>query len=222
MIIPDQIVRSNRRSLSLAVLKSGEVVVKAPLKMKDSIIDKFVLSKQNWLQKKLNTINTNLTKFDDIISYKRVMLCGSKMDIVLMPVKKVTLSDGTILFPRTIIPEKRIRNLKTWLKKFAQSVIEPRIEMLAKQYGLEYNELKITDTKGRWGSCNTKGLICINFRVAMLPHNIIDYILTHELCHLIEMNHSKMFWNNVLNFYPNARSARIALKEYGFLLELYR
>ncbi|MBQ7452780.1 MAG: M48 family metallopeptidase [Clostridia bacterium] len=222
MIIPDQIVRSSRRSLSLTILKNGEVVVKAPLKMRDGDIEKFVLSKQRWLQNKLNAISNNLTRFDDIISYKRILLNGNKFDIVLMPVKKVSFSNNVIAFPDRIEPEKRIKFLKNWLKKFANSVLEPRIEMLAKEYGLKFNDFKITDTKGRWGSCNSKKLICINFRVAMLPQDIIDYVLTHELCHLIEMNHSREFWNNVLGYYPKAKSARIALKDYGFLLDLYR
>ena len=101
-------------------------------------------------------------------------------------------------------------------------MLENRINFLATQFKLSPSAFKITDSKGRWGSCNSKGLICINFRVIMLPPQIIDYILVHELCHLVEMNHSRKFWELVMQFYNKAKLARQALKEYGFLLDLYK
>ena len=224
MIVPDKIIRSNRRSLTISILKDGNVVVKAPLKMKEEDINRFVFSKQDWIKSKLSAVTTTLAKFEDIINYEKALIYGTKYDITLSSnCKKIMLTDGCeLVFPTKIAPEKRLKHLKNWYKKFAKSILATRLELLASNYGLKFSAFKITDTKGKWGSCNTRGLICINFRVIMLPPFIIDYILTHELCHLIEMNHSRKFWINVLNFYPQTKKAKTTLKEYGFLLDLYR
>ena len=223
MIIPDEVTRSNRRSVSITIMKNGSVVVKAPLKMAESEINKFVESKQDWIKNKLTIINSTLMKFQDIISYKKVLVYGNKYTILLANVKNIELDDNMqIIFPKKVLPEKRLKYLKQWYKKFAKKILESRIEFLAKQFKLQFTSFKITDSKGRWGSCNSRGQICINFRVVMLPPSIIDYILVHELCHLVEMNHSKRFWELVLNFYSQAKTARNALKQYSFLLDLYK
>ena len=222
MIVPDKIIRSNRRSLTLSILKDGKIVVKAPLKLKDAEINKFIMAKQNWIQNKLAMVTTTLAKYDDIINYEKCLIYGSKYEIKVVDTKKINAEGGILYFPKKILPEKRLKTLKNWYKKLAKSVLQTRINILAQKYNLTFSNFKITDTKGKWGSCNTRGLICINFRAIMLPEFVIDYILTHELCHLIEMNHSRKFWINVLNFYPQTKHAKTALKEYGFLLDLYR
>ncbi len=223
MIVPDEISRSNRRSISITILKNGNVVVKAPLKMKDEDIYRFVESKQDWIRNKLTIVTATLAKYQDIINYEKVLLYGNKYSLVLANTKKIEIDDNfQIIFPRKITQEKRLKYLISWYKKVARSMLENRINFLATQFKLSPSAFKITDSKGRWGSCNSKGLICINFRVIMLPPQIIDYILVHELCHLVEMNHSRKFWELVMQFYNKAKLARQALKEYGFLLDLYK
>ena len=223
MIVPDEISRSNRRSISITILKNGGVVVKAPLKMKDEDIYRFVESKQDWIRNKLTIVTATLAKYQDIINYEKVLLYGNKYSLVLANTKKIEIDDNfQIIFPRKITQEKRLKYLIAWYKKVAKSMLENRINFLATQFKLSPSAFKITDSKGRWGSCNSKGLICINFRVIMLPPQIIDYILVHELCHLVEMNHSRKFWELVMQFYNKAKLARQALKEYGFLLDLYK
>ena len=223
MIVPDEISRSNRRSISITILKNGSVVVKAPLKMKDEDIYRFVESKQDWIRNKLTIVTATLAKYQDIINYEKVLLYGNKYSLVLANTKKIEIDDNfQIIFPRKITQEKRLKYLISWYKKVAKSMLENRINFLATQFKLFPSAFKITDSKGRWGSCNSKGLICINFRVIMLPPQIIDYILVHELCHLVEMNHSRKFWELVMQFYNKAKLARQALKEYGFLLDLYK
>lgn len=223
MIVPDEISRSNRRSISITILKNGNVVVKAPLKMKDEDIYRFVESKQDWIKNKLTIVTTTLAKYQDIINYEKVLLYGNKYSLVLANTKKIEIDDNLqIIFPKKIAQEKRMKYLISWYKKTAKNMLENRINFLATQFKLSPTAFKITDSKGRWGSCNSKGLICINFRAIMLPPQIIDYILVHELCHLVEMNHSKKFWELVMQFYNKAKLARQALKEYGFLLDLYK
>lgn len=222
MIVPDFIERSNRKTLSLLVMKDGAVCVKAPLNVRDEIIDRFVAQKQDWIRSKLAIINETKNKFASVISLEKFMVYGNEYRLVPFEGKKIKTSDNfEILVPQNITGEKLLKQIKAWFKKAAKEVLVARLDVISKQVKLFPNEIKIGDSKGKWGSCNSKGTIVINFRVIMLPPAIIDYVLVHELCHLKEMNHSKNFWKIVEEIYPTYEKAKKAIKEYGFLLSLY-
>ena len=82
-------------------------------------------------------------------------------------------------------------------KKEARKYIEKRINEIAEQNNLKFNNLKITSAKTRWGSCTSQKNINFTYRLAMAPIKTIDYVIVHELSHLKHMNHSKAFWNLV-------------------------
>jgi len=222
VIIPDFIERSNRKTLSLSVMKDGAVCVKAPINMRDEVINKFIEDKQDWIRSKLSFINATRDKFAEVISLEKFLVYGNNYSLLPYDGKKIKTSDNfKILVPQNVTGEKLLRQIKTWYRKAAKEVLAARINVIAKQIGLVPSEIKIGDSRGRWGSCNSKAVIVINFRVLMLPPAIIDYVLVHELCHLKEMNHSKNFWNLVGSIYPTYEKAKKAIKEYGFLLNLY-
>ena len=222
MITPDFIERSNRRTLSLAVLKDGNVVVKAPIGMRDETISRFVEEKQDWIREKLFLINKVKSKFDDVVHYKKFLLYGNRYSLLLDNVKKIETNDKfQIVMPNKIEPDKILKNLKAWYKKAAKQILSERLAFIESRIKLKSNSLRIGDSKGRWGSCNSRGAICLNFRVIMLPPALIDYVIVHELCHLVEMNHSKNFWKLVSTFLPNVDALKKAIKEYGILLNLF-
>ncbi len=221
MITPDYIERSNRRTLSLTVLKDGNVVVKAPINMRDEVINRFVEEKQDWIRSKLTLINKTISKFDDVMGYKTFLLYGNRYSLLLDDVKRVETNDKfQIVMPKKIEPDKMLKYLKSWYKKVAKQVLSERLAFIESRIKLKSNSFRIGDSKGRWGSCNSKGSICLNFRVVMLPPVLIDYVIVHELCHLVEMNHSKNFWNLVSTFLPNVQELKKGIKEYAILLGL--
>lgn len=222
MITPDYIERSNRRTLSLSVLKDGNVVVKAPITMKDSVINKFIEEKQDWIREKLFMVNQVKSKFDDIVHYQKFLLYGNRYSLVLDNIKKTETNDKfQIVMSNKTEPDKILKNLKSWYKKVAKQILSERLAFIESRIKLKSNSFRIGDSKGRWGSCNSRGTICLNFRVIMLPPALIDYVIVHELCHLVEMNHSKAFWNLVSTFLPNVDKLKKAIKEYGILLNLF-
>lgn len=222
MITPDYIERSNRRTLSLSVLKDGNVVVKAPINMRDETISRFVEEKQDWIREKLFLINKTISKFDDVVHYKKFLLYGNRYSLLLDNVKRIETNDKfQIVMPNKIEPDKILKNLKSWYKKVAKQILSERLAFIESRIKLKSNSFRIGDSKGRWGSCNSRGVICLNFRVIMLPPALIDYVIVHELCHLVEMNHSKAFWNLVSTFLPNVDQLKKAIKEYGILLNLF-
>ena len=84
-----------------------------------------------------------------------------------------------------------------WLKQKAEQVIPERLAVLAEQHGFHFNRVTIRGQKTRWGSCSTKKNINLNYKLLFLEPAVVDYVLIHELCHTIEMNHSKRFWELV-------------------------
>lgn len=222
MIVPDFIERSNRKTLSLSVMKDGAVCVKAPINMRDEVINKFVQDKQDWIRSKLSFISQTRDKFEDIINLNNFLIYGNKYALARTHEKKIRTSDNfEILIPSKIEDDKLLKSLKAWYKKAAKEILTSRLMMIANKIRLVPKEVKIGDSKGRWGSCNSNGTIVLNFRVLMLPPAIIDYVLVHELCHLEEMNHSKQFWQLVNSVLPTHEKAKKTIKEYGFLLNLY-
>ncbi len=223
MITPDLVSRSNRKTLSLSILKDGQVVIKAPLKMSTEAIDRFVFEKQNWIRQKLAYIEHNKEKYDDVMHYKKFMLFGNEYSLKLANVKKIETSNTemTIYIPKDTPEEKVMTKLKSWYKKIAKNILEERLDYICKLIKLKPNAFRISDSKGRWGACNSKGNVSFNFRVVMLEPSVIDYVIIHELCHLVEMNHSKKFWNLVYSFLPNADIQKKKIKECSFLLTLY-
>ena len=86
------------------------------------------------------------------------------------------------------------QTLEAFARKRVKSRLVPRLLDMAKERGLNVNNVRVSSAKGRWGSCSSKGNINLSLYLILLPHHLQDYVLQHELTHLIEMNHSPRFW----------------------------
>ena len=98
------------------------------------------------------------------------------------------------------------------LQKEARAYLPRRLEYLSERYGLHYKSVRFGTQKGRWGSCSTTGTISLNVGLMALDPEIIDYVLTHELCHTRHMNHSADFWALVEQYIPDYKARRKRLK----------
>ena len=93
-------------------------------------------------------------------------------------------------------------DIQTWITKtleaFARKRVKerliPRLLNMAAERSLNLNDVKVSSAKGRWGSCSSKGNINLSLYLVLLPRHLQDYVLQHELTHLVEMNHSPRFW----------------------------
>lgn len=90
-------------------------------------------------------------------------------------------------------------------KESARKLVKIRVDYWQEIIGCKVNDIKIKDLKTKWGSCSTKSNINFNYRLVFLPQELHDYIIVHELCHLIHLNHSDKFWSLVENHIPNYR-----------------
>ena len=96
--------------------------------------------------------------------------------------------------------------------------IAARTAYFAELLGVTYGRITIRAQRSRWGSCSSKGNLNFNCLLALVPEEVLDYVIVHELCHLLEMNHSSAFWNNVERIIPDYRVRRKWLKDNGSIL----
>lgn len=114
----------------------------------------------------------------------------------------------------TALPPLTEREIKE-LTDLAKSYIPQRVEHFSKIIGVDYGKITIRHQKTRWGSCSSKGNLNFNCLLMLTPKEVIDSVVVHELCHRLEMNHSKAFYSDLLKAYPDYYRANSWLKQYG-------
>lgn len=97
-------------------------------------------------------------------------------------------------------------------KELARGFVNAKLIKLNSYYGFKYNRVAIRDQKTRWGSCSSRGNLNFNYKIIFLEDDLAEYIIVHELCHLVEMNHSSKFWDRVEKACPDYKSIRQRLK----------
>ena len=210
-----QLIRSRRRSLALEIRPDGTLIVRAPHFVKDSVIQKFVSQKSEWIEKVYHRTREQL----EIVSPKK-FIEGEKF---LYLGKEYTLHiaadiSGKLLFEDQFILSARYlpkarKLFERWYREEAFLIFTQRCRFYAPKMGGPYQRIKLSSAKHRWGSCNPKGSLCFNWRLVMAPQETIDYVVIHELAHLKEPNHSVRFWEAVEKVFPDYRAAKKWLKE---------
>jgi predicted metal-dependent hydrolase len=97
-------------------------------------------------------------------------------------------------------------------KEIARALVYERITYLNTTYNVPIKRVAIRNSRSRWGSCSTKGNLNFNYRLVFLPLHLVDYVVAHELCHLIHFNHSPNFWAEVAKVAPDWKERRRQLR----------
>ena len=120
-------------------------------------------------------------------------------------------------FPRRAFIRNRKRHFAEH-KEQARALVHERLTHFNRVYQLGWKDVAIKNHRSRWGSCSRKGNLNFNYKLALLPSHLFDYIIVHELCHLGELNHSAKFWKLVAKTIPNHRILRKELRKVGMSL----
>jgi predicted metal-dependent hydrolase len=119
--------------------------------------------------------------------------------------------------------KKQENNIRGAFEKFyiqeAKKVIEPRVEYYSKILNTKYNNIKIKRVSTRWGSCSSKQNLNFNYKLIMCPFEVLDYVVVHEVCHLLQKNHQKSFWSLVAKLDPDFKKNKAWLKNNGETLD---
>jgi len=206
-----------RKTLGLVVERDKSVVVLAPQGTNRETLDAFVEKRRFWLYEKINhTPKLGVPNPDTpFISGKAIPYLGKnyKLDVT------DELMDGIAFKGKFLISRQNLQDgaaiLEGWYKDKAKQKIVPLVVQYARHLGVEYNAILISDLKYRWGSCTLKGNLNFNWRLIKAPQFVINYVVIHELAHLLELNHSERFWNIVKVQMPNYLEAKEWLREHG-------
>lgn len=136
----------------------------------------------------------------------KTTISRSKQHIVLSLAPSKTLNDPDVI---RMIREASISALRLE----AKSYLPKRLRYLAEQHGFRYNKVRFSHASSRWGSCSSEKTISLNIALMKLPFELIDYVITHELAHTVELNHSDQFWRLVEQAHPNYKADRKRLKQ---------
>lgn len=203
----DRLIRSKRRTLVLQIKPDGSLVVRAPMRYDISRINSFVTQKTKWIITKQSEMKQRFILRQEMLG------------------KQEKSREEGILF----LGEKQKINFKNpqnkseiilWYKHEALRYIAPRLDVFAKFIGGKYRKIKITSARRRWGSCSSQGNINFSWRLIMAPKEIVDYVIAHEVAHLLHKNHSQRFWNCVAKMIPDYKNHNLWLRKNGFLLDL--
>lgn len=116
-------------------------------------------------------------------------------------------------FLRNPIQIQKLKGNYTRDKEIARKIVEAKVAQYNKIYNFPVKKIVIRNQKTRWGSCSRKGNLNFNYKIALIPERLAEYIVVHELCHLGEFNHSKRFWNLVAQTIPEYKELRKELKK---------
>ncbi len=217
-LLPDEIIRSSRKTLSISIDGRGRLIVRAPKRCDDERIFAFLAEKEGWIRKKQAERRlTALPLPPENLEGYAFPLFGERTEIFLYGGKKVLFERG-----RLYLPEKNARaKLVQWLKGETKRVLERETEAFAATMGTSFASISISSARTRWGSCSKENALRYTFRLLYCPIEIIRYVVVHELAHTRHKNHSPRFWQEVERYMPDWKIRRKWLKAHGSLMELF-
>lgn len=174
-----KVVRSARRTVCLQIDDNFDITVRAPMRMPDSEIRRFVEEKSSWIRKHMELMKER------------------RKNAVQEPAERLTTEE--------------IRELA----EEALQYIPQRTAYYAPLVKVNYGKITIRNQRSRWGSCSGRGNLNFNCLLMLMPPEVIDYVVVHELCHRLEMNHSERFWKEVERVLPDYKLQKKWLRENG-------
>lgn len=223
----DQLILSERKSITLTIESDGRLVVRAPVRLPQSDIQRFVDQHADWVREKRAYLEAHPPAVKHHFkSGEHFSYLGQPVRLELIPrttsrqsLRYIPASDGKeAVFEMVKTTQAQARELlASWYKQQARKVCSEKVVSIAKKYGFQYTRLRISSARTRWGSCSSKGTLSFTYRLVMLPPEIIDYVVIHELVHTVEHNHSARFWGRVEALMPDFKKRRLWLKKNSHL-----
>jgi hypothetical protein len=221
-----EVIRTRRRKSAEIRICDGSVSVRAPEFMSDAQIDAFLHSRHAWIMKKLalqkhmKPRGMRAYGSGEMFTYLGRIYLLHVVDGGFAPVE---LKGGNL---RVTVPGGSgrgdlVRNsLIRWYKQQAREILGQKVERFSPEVGAYPEKVEIRYFKACWGSCNSNGVVKFNWRIVLAPEEMIDYVVVHELCHLLQLNHSRAYWQEVERIMPDYRGRREWFKSNGWRLQV--
>ena len=203
-----EVVRTKRRKTASIQIIKGAVKVIVPQKLSDSRVEELIQKRTPWIRKKLGEQSQIVTPNPkEYISGENFTYLGRSYRLKVLSGNDygVKLKGGYL---EVTVPNKSkeedVRNsLIKWYENHALKQLTDKTKRYADIMGITPHSIFVRDYKSRWGSCSPEGKISYNWRIIIAPHNIVNYVVIHELCHIVHPNHSPSYWRFVKTKIPD-------------------
>ncbi|OIN96217.1 MAG: hypothetical protein AUJ48_01885 [Deltaproteobacteria bacterium CG1_02_45_11] len=229
-----KIERSNRRkTVGIHIDPRKGVAVRSPQLLSIGEIEEIVRKKARWITDKQEAVrnDSQLGLFKEFVSGEAFSYLGRQYRLKVIKSaseknKKCQLINGRLVVTiNKHLNGNRIKGavknaLVRWYLVRAQKKIPERVKLYGKLIGKRPKRIEIKNHKKRWGSCSSDGTIRFNWKIVTSPVTILDYVIVHELCHLIHPHHSNRFWEKVQTILPDYGKRRNRLREYSLQVSI--
>ena len=210
--------RSKRKTIAIHII-GGAVEVRAPLKMPGRDIDSYVESKKQWIMGKLprSCEQAEKKKAFNLDYGDKIALLGDEYAITARDGEFLVGFDGEVFYMPPGLNTAQIKYCCVKIyRNMAKKYLPWRVDAYAGQGQMcvKPTAVKISNAKKRWGSCSSKRSLNFSWRLMMADEDVADYVVVHELAHMLEMNHSKMFWDIVEEILPDYREREKRLRAF--------
>lgn len=207
MEIKYELIRSNRKTLCISI-RDNKVIVRAPMRTPLNKIEDFVSRKRDWISKHLSKSSS----FDGLTDYKSIFVRGTLVPLVFGETRAIC---------ENFVSVRKISDIKKlYIDNFGQEFLALFKEISLKS-GLKASSVQFKSYKSRWGCCDTKKIIIFNYKLLMLPVDLWQCVIVHELCHTVFMDHSKNFKALACSVMPDYLTVHKKLKAYSVVTRLY-
>lgn len=208
--------QARRVSLRVSSL-DGRVTLTVPPRMREAEAMAFARSREDWIRAALTRVpQVQVAGIGAVLP-----VAGQACPIVQGPARgAISRTGAQITVPGD--PATAGRRLMVWLKFRAQDQLVAACDRFEAALGRHRTRLVLRDTRSRWGSCSAAGVLMFNWRLAMAPPKVLDYVAAHEVAHLAEMNHSPRYWAVLERLMPDCHAQRQWLRDEGNSLHAWK
>lgn len=217
-----EIVRSDRRTIGITVERDRRVVVRAPQRARADAVAAVVKEKRFWIGSKLRDPRkyTLPRPTKEFVAGETFLFLGQSFGLQLVSETRGEVRFDGRRFELSRADQPQAQSLfEGWYLAEAKAHLTPRVAAMARAMGLAFNRIAVRRMKFQWGSCSPGGTLTFNWRIVQAPIVVVDYLVAHELAHVLEPNHAPQFWNIVAVHVPAWEKARSWLRRYGARLE---
>ncbi|MDO5293221.1 MAG: SprT family zinc-dependent metalloprotease [bacterium] len=209
-LITFQVQYAKRKKISMELSAEGHIFVKAPTKTSEESILEFMRSNSKILldyQKRLDNRKyiSSEKSYDDAENFLYLGRACKLTDLL----EEIPEDDALIQ-----------AGLKKFYTKRTKEIVKKRVKHFEKVIGVKSKSITIVDSKSAWGTCNSLKELTFNYRLSMAPESVIDYVVIHELCHILHMNHDRSFWRKVGMYDAEFKQKQDYLAHFGGVMTI--